>query len=293
MELRLGHRPHLVDAPGHPLDGGRDRDPRGDAVGIRVGRLGVDRVAGVEAAHHRVGRLSLDPDDAAFRERVPQPRADPVDQGPIADRDRGDARFRQVAGLDGIRDLEGHRRRAGRDPDVITVDEELDIVLGPVVVGRGSGGIEVVAGLDHLRAEGTHPVDLAAVRTARNEDDRGDTQCTRGVSDALAEVAGRHAQDRPIGGDAILGRETVDRQPRAATLKGADRVHRLDLDDDRDAEPAGQALVDVLGGTEESRVDPIAGGTDRRGVELGDRDHAGWLPGHAADTKTLEGTARP
>ena len=52
-------------------------------------------------------------------QRRPEPRADPVDQRAVADRDRHDGRRRQVAGGDGVGELEGEawRRRprsAGR-----------------------------------------------------------------------------------------------------------------------------------------------------------------------------------
>ena len=64
----------------------------------------------------------------------------------------------------------------GRDPRVLAVDEQVRPRLGCVGVGRGPRGIEVVADLDHVGAEGLHPGDLARVRHARGEHDGRDAQ---------------------------------------------------------------------------------------------------------------------
>ena len=147
------------------------------------------------------------------------------------------------------------------------------------VLRGGAGGVEVLPRRDDLGAEGAHPLDLARVRVARREHDGRDAEGAGGVGDALAEVAGRDAGDRAVGPDPPLPRQGPDRDPRPAPLERADRVDRLDLDDDRHAEPRRQPVVDVLRRVEEDRVDRgvrRADGVGRRGPVRGRSpgDHA-------------------
>ena len=136
--------------------------------------------------------------------------------------------------------------------------------------------------------------DLAGVRVARGEHDRRDAERPGGIRDALPEVAGRTAHDRPIGADPPLPRQRGDADPRAAALERADRVDRLDLDDDRHAQPLRQAFVDVLGRVAEDARDAAVGGADRRGVELWGADHRGrGSMDRAGHTETPEGTTCP
>ena len=135
------------------------------------------------------------------RRGVPEPRPDAVDQRAVADRDGGDRERRQLAGLDRVGHLERERRRAGRDPRVVAVDEQLGIVLGRVRLrgavrasSKSSPASMTVAPSARIRAI------LAAVRVARREDDGRDAERPSGVGDALAEVAGRRDDDRPIAG---------------------------------------------------------------------------------------------
>ena len=61
----------------------------------------------------------------------------------------------------------------------------------------------------------------------------------------------------------------MDGQPGPPTLERPDRVDRLHLDDDRATRALGQALVQVLGGVEEDRIDAAVGRPDRGRRELG------------------------
>ena len=76
---------------------------------------------------------------------------------------------------------------------------ELDRVLRGVRLRRVAGHVEVLPRLDDPGAEGPHPLDLAAVGVARREHDGRDPEGPRGIGDALPEVAGRDAGDRPVG----------------------------------------------------------------------------------------------
>jgi hypothetical protein len=85
-----------------------------------------------ERAGHRVGALRLDPDDPCPGGRVPEPRADPVDQRAIADRHGRDREPRKHARVDRIGHFECQTRRSRRDPRIVAVDQELRPALGGV-----------------------------------------------------------------------------------------------------------------------------------------------------------------
>ena len=132
-----------------------------------------------------------------------------------------------------------------------------------------AGGVEVVARLVDRGPERPHPGDLAAVGPRRAEHDGRDAERAGRERDALAEVAGTHAGDRPVRSDPPLPRQGADRDPRPAALERADGVGGLDLDDDRRAGAGAQAVVDVLRRVPEGRVDPGVGVADRVGSRWG------------------------
>ncbi len=160
----------------------------------------------------------------------------------------------------------------------------------------GPGRVEVLPCRDDLGAEGAHALDLARVRVVRGEHDGRDAEGAGGVSHALAEVAGRHAGDRAIVSDPPLPRQGSDRDRRPAALERADRVDRLDFDDDRDPQSRRQPVMDVLRRIEEDGIDRGPRRADRVGREsrFGD-DHQAIMPcaDPARERETPEGTAGP
>ena len=102
---------------------------------------------------------------------------------------------------------------------------------------------------------------------AIGEDDDRDLVRPAGPGTALAEIAARGDDERPVLPHSAALDEVTDREPRAAPFEGADRVDRLDLDDDGDAGDRRQHLADELGAVAEDRGNGRPGGADRIGLE--------------------------
>ena len=220
---------HLVERLG-------DRDARGDAAGPRVGGVGLDRAPGSPRQGHRRRRAPTGrrrPDTSAAP--CAEPGADTDDQRAVADRDEGGRRAagsaprsRAVGQLDGEsrrrpwRPTDPRRRRAARRrPRSRSASD------------AARAASKSLALLDDARTEALDPAELRRVGVLVGEDDDRDTERPTGEGAALAEVAGRGDDERPVlPHPAVLG-EVADGEPRPPALERPDRVDRLDLDDDR------------------------------------------------------------
>ncbi len=227
--------------------------------------------------------------------RDAQPGADAVDERTIADRHEDRAERQQVSAIHGVAEFGGHRACACRDPGIVAVHEKLDVVLGGVGIGAGTGVIEVLPHLENRGAECPHPGDLRPIGVARGEHHGRDAQRPSGVGDALAEVAGRGDYDRTIGAQPPLPCQGLHNHPGPTALERPDRVGGLDLDDDRHAGTRGEALVQVLRGVDKDGRDALAGQQDRVWGQRRVVDHEPPMPegDRPAHTKTPEGTADP
>ena len=235
------------------------------ALSVSIGSAGPPRQG------HRRGGLGLDADDPAAGRRVPEPRSDAVEERAVADRHAGDDRHRQRAGRRRVRDLERERRGARRDPRVVAVDQERAHARSaayasdaPRASSKSSPCSITVAPSARMRA--------TFARLARVEQNT-----TAGTPSARAAYAtpwpklpaDTHTTARS-GRHGPLPCQRRHRDPRPAALERADRVDRLDLDDDRDTKARGQALVDVLRGVGEDRVDATGSGADGRRLQVRD-----------------------
>jgi hypothetical protein len=88
-----------------------------------------------------------------------------------------------------------------------------------------------------------------------------------GVGHGLAEVAGGGAHQRGA------GRQILHQPIGAAALEGADRVERLGLEGDAEAELVAERFADPLRGVEKDRVDGVPRSLD---AVQGDAAGGGW-----------------
>jgi hypothetical protein len=131
----------------------------------------------------------------------------------------------------------------------------------PAAGGReGAGGIlgrvEVAPGEAHVGPEGAHALDLQGVRGLGGEHRQRQRPRAARVGHRLAEVAGAGAHQLPV------ARVAREEQLGAAALERADRVHRLDLEDQPHAQLVGQRLALELRRGEEHRIDQAGGRLD-------------------------------
>ena len=138
--------------------------------------------------------------------------------------------------------------------------------------------------------ERAHPGDLGAVRARRAEHDGRHAQGARRVRDALAEVARRHAHDRPVRPDGPL-----PRQPAIATHVPRPLNERIGLTVSTLTMTGTPRRADrpswtYCGESREGRVDPTRA---RRGWPRARGPGRAITARPAPDMKTPEGTAGP
>ena len=186
--------------------------------------------------------------------------------------------------LDRVGDLDGQRARAGRDPRVLAVDEQ----PGADLARRAASDASRAASKSCPTWTTVAP--SARIRSSLRRFARSSAKTVTGTPKARpayaapwpklpveATTSGSVRTQRP------LPHQLADRVPRAAALERADRVDRLDLDDDRSAGSSRQALVDELRARREGRVDRARGRPGSPAGPSGSSDAA-----HRADHATGE-----
>jgi hypothetical protein len=153
------------------------------------------------------------------------PPRDSREQGAVAERDDdGVERFQPT------RELHSDRARALGDLPVPPVLDQPRAGLRREALRRFVGLVHDLADLPHVPPERPHALDLQRVRADPREDGQRQPSLSRRPGHALAEIAGRRADEMRF------SFERRRQELRAARLERADRVHRLDLDHEAAAE---------------------------------------------------------
>ncbi|MNI19103.1 hypothetical protein D3C73_725270 [compost metagenome] len=138
-------------------------------------------------------------------------------------------------------------------------DERAAVYVG-VGAGGGLGGIEIITFEPHFRSEPAHSLHLAGIGSGGGEDHHLATAGAAGISEALAEIAGRGGNDR------MIARLLALHPPvGAAALEGADRVERFHLGEQPQAEfVIGRLLFDQRA-VDKNRINGAGGGQNAVG----------------------------
>ena len=157
--------------------------PHGQAVGDRVGRIGMDRPAGGKGQRVGRGLGGDDADDLGGQAQGVARGDDPGNAAAEPDRHIDDIEIGH-----GAKQFEAVARHPAHQQRMIRADEVQVVALGQcnrVLVG----GLEIVAFLDQPRAERRHCLVLLDAVAVGHDDRRGEAEPRGGKGDALPVIA--------------------------------------------------------------------------------------------------------
>ena len=259
-DLLLGHRDDVVDPAPHDLERAHAGTLDRDAVGDGDRRRHEDRLAALDAPHHRRHGGGLHADHLDLGAQRLHRGGDAGDHAAASDRDDHHV---EVGHL--LEQLETDRALPGDHMVVVERVNEGEAALGLDLAGVRVRRIEVVAVEDHLGAQLARVGDLDERRPFGHHDDARDAQPRGMERNRLCVIAGR---GRDGAARALLGAQREEAIEGPALLEGARHLQVLELEVGHRA----RAAREVLGAGTWGPVDRVAD-AGARGANVVDADH--------------------